>query len=184
MRLFQRQTKLETLKRQMDSLNQEISELKKELETLKGGNPQGLDPVLHMFLRDRLQFDYEHAKRKWEWAVNETSSLLAQLEKDRQKLEAELREEAFREEFKRRDIRFVGQDVEGFDYTLVKFKCSKCGHKFSQDLRNHGSFNNVWACSTDIALTQIYMLGLHRVWPLNCEKCKNQLDVYVNRGRL
>ena len=184
MRFWKRETKLETLQRQMDNLNQEISELKKELEILKGGNPQGLDPVLHMFLRDRLQFDYEQEKRKWKWFVNETSSLLAQLEKDRQKLEAELREEVFREEFKRRDIRFVGRDVEGFDFTVVKFKCSKCGHRFSQDLRNHGSFNNVWSCTTTEALTQIYQLGLHRLWPLNCEKCHAELNVYVNRGRL
>jgi DNA repair exonuclease SbcCD ATPase subunit len=183
MRLFHR-TKLETLQRQMDSLNQEISELKKELETLKGGNPQGLDPVLHMFLRDRLQFDYEHAKRKWEWAVNETSSLLAQLEKDRQKLEAELREEAFREEFKRRGIKFVGADVEGFDYTLVKFKCSKCGHKFSQDLRNHGSFNNIWLCSTQTALNQIQTMQYNKVWPLQCEKCHAELDVWIWREKL
>jgi DNA repair exonuclease SbcCD ATPase subunit len=181
MRLFQRQTKLETLKRQMDSLNQEISELKAELVELNGGP---IDPVLNRFLKLRLGFDYAAEKEALERQVRQIKWQLKELEHEKAKLEPQISEEAFREEFKRRDIRFVGRDVEGFDYTLVKFKCSKCGHKFSQDLRNHGSFNNVWACSTDIALTQIYMLGLHRVYPLQCEKCKHELNVYVNRGRL
>jgi hypothetical protein len=80
MRFWKRETKLETLekelKKQIDSIDEQISGLKVELTELKGGP---LDPVLHMFLRDRLQFDYEHAKRKWEWNVHETTSQLARL---------------------------------------------------------------------------------------------------------
>jgi len=168
----------------MDNLNQEISELKKELEILKGGNPQGLDPVLHMFLRDRLEFDYEQEKRKWEWAVNETSSLLAKLEKDRQKIEVEIKEEAFKQEFKRRGIKFVGADVEGFDFTIVKLKCPNCGHKFHRYLADHGSFNNVWNCTTETALQQVYAMKLHRIWPLQCPRCGRELDCWVTREKL
>jgi hypothetical protein len=117
-------------------------------------------------------------------ATRARASLLAELEKDRQKLETELHEAAFQEELKRRQIIFVGKDVLSSEGSVVKIRCSKCKHEFKVDLRNHGSFNNVWACSTTEALTQIYMLGLHKVWPLNCEKCGCELNVYVNRGRL
>jgi DNA-binding transcriptional MerR regulator len=183
MRLFQRQTKLETLQKELGDLELQIKELKQELAELRG-ETMPIDPVVYRFLKLRLGFDYAAEKEALERQVRQIKWQLKELEHEKAKLEPQISEEAFKQEFLRRGIRFTGQDVEGFEYTVVKFKCSKCGHKFSQDLRNHGSFNNVWACSTDIALTQIYMLGLHRVYPLQCEKCKHELNVYVNRGRL
>jgi transposase-like protein len=106
------------------------------------------------------------------------------LENEKAKLEPRIREEVFREEFKRRGIRFTGQDVEGFDYTIVKFKCSSCGHTFKVDLRNYGSFNNVWACSTETALGQIQTMKYNRIWPLQCPRCKRELDVWVTREKI
>jgi chaperonin cofactor prefoldin len=170
-----------TLQRQAESINGQISELKAELAELNGGP---VDPVLNRFLKKRLGFDYAAEKEALERQVRQIKWQLKELEHEKAKLEPQISEEAFKQEFLRRGIRFIGQDVEGFDYTLVKFKCSKCGHRFSQDLRNHGSFNNVWACSTDVALQQVYAMKYNRVWPLNCEKCHAELDVWITRERL
>jgi cell division protein FtsB len=183
MQFWKRQTKLEQLQKELGDLELQIKELKQELAELRGETTP-IDPVVYRFLKLRLGFNYAAEKEVLERQVRQIKWQLKELEHEKAKLEPQISEEAFREEFKRRDIRFVGRDVEGFDYTVVKFKCSKCGHRFSQDLRNHGSFNNVWSCTTTEALTQIYMLGLHRVYPLQCEKCKHELNVYVNRGRL
>jgi hypothetical protein len=181
MRLFKSETKLERLQKELEMVDQEINELKAELSELTSGP---IDPVLNRFLKLRFGFDYTVEKEALDKKTKQLKWQLKELENEKAKLESQISEEAFRYEFKRRGMMFVGRDVEGFDYTVVKFKCSKCGHRFSQDLRNHGSFNNVWSCTTTEGLTQIYQLGLHRVWPLNCEKCHAELNVYVNRGRL
>jgi prefoldin subunit 5 len=183
MQFWKRQTKLEQLQKELGDLELQIKELKQELAELRGQTTP-IDPVVYRFLKLHLGFNYAVEKEALERQVRQIKWQLKELEHEKAKLEPELREEAFREEFKRRDIRFVGQDVEGFDYTVVKFKCSSCGHKFQVDLRNHGSFNNVWNCTTEIALQQIHAMKYNRVWPLQCEKCHAELDVWITRERL
>jgi hypothetical protein len=183
MRLFHRHTKLETLQKELGDLELQTKELKQELAELRGETTP-ISPVVYRFLKLQFGFDYAAEKEALERQVRQIKWELKELEHEKARLEAELREEAFREEFKRRGIKFSGADVEGFDYTVVKFKCSKCGHRFSQDLRNCGGFNNVWACSTGIALQEVYALKYNRVWPLNCEKCRAELDCWVWREKL
>jgi DNA-binding transcriptional MerR regulator len=180
---LKRQTKLETLQKELGDLELQIKELKQELAELRGETTP-ISPVVYRFLKLQFGFDYAAEKEALERQVRQIKWQLKELEHEKAKLEPQISEEAFREEFKRRDIRFVGADVEGFDYTVVTFKCSKCGHRFSQDLRNYGSFNNVWACSTDVALQQICMLKYNRVWPLQCEKCHAELDCWVWRQKI
>jgi hypothetical protein len=181
MRLWKRETKLQQLQKELEMVDQEINELQAELKQLKEGP---LDPVLNRFLKLHFCFDYETEKQTLERRIRQTEWFLRQAEKEKAQLEPQIREEAFKGEFKRRGIKFVGADVEGFDFTIVKFKCSKCGHRFSQDLRNHGSFNNVWLCSTETALNQIQTMKYNKVWPLQCEKCHAELDVWVQREKI
>jgi DNA-binding transcriptional MerR regulator len=183
MRLFHKQTKLETLQKELGDLELQIKELKQELAELRGETTP-IDPVVYRFLKLRLGFDYTAEKETLERQVRQIEWHLKELEREKVKLESQISEEAFREEFKRRGIKFIGKDVKGYEFSTVKIRCSHCGHKFSQDLRNHGSFNNVWACSTDVALQQVYALKYNRVWPLQCEKCHAELDCWVWREKL
>jgi hypothetical protein len=180
---WKKESNLETLERQLKAIDKQIADVKADLEALRGGSID-VDPVLQKFLEERFGFDYGFEKEKLARVIKQKGAQLMELEGEKKKLEPQIREEAFKKEIERRKVIFVGKDVEGSEGSVAKIRCSDCGHKFSIDLRNHGSFNNVWGCSTNEALTQIYMLGLHRVWPLNCEKCRRELNVYVNRGQL
>jgi DNA repair exonuclease SbcCD ATPase subunit len=182
MRFWKRQTKLETLQKEHVDLNLQIQELKQELAELKGETTP-LNPVLLRFLK-RVGFDYMAEKETLDRQVRQIEWHLKELEREKVKLESELREEAFREEFKRRGIKFVGADVEGFDYTVVKLKCPNCGHRFNRYLADHGSFSNVWNCVTKTALEQIHAMKYNRVWPLCCPRCRHELDCWVVRERI
>jgi hypothetical protein len=181
MRLFKRETKLERLQKELEMVDQEINELKAELAELNSGP---IDPTLNRFLKLRFGFDYAFEKEALERQIRQTEGFLKEAEKEKAELEPRIREESFKEECKRRGIKFIGEDVEGYEFSTVKIHCSHCGHKFQMDLRNHGSFNNVWACSTDVALQQIYAMKYNKVWPLCCEKCHAELDVWVLREKL
>jgi chromosome segregation ATPase len=182
MKLFQRQTKLETLEKELADLNLQIQELQQELKELRGETTP-INPVLLRFLK-RVGFDYVAEKEALDRKVRQIEWHLKEFEREKAKLESQISEEAFREECKRRGIKFIGEDVEGYEFSTVKIRCSHCGHKFKVDLRNHGSFNNVWTCSTDVALQQIYAMKYNKVWPLNCEKCRRELDVWVTREKI
>jgi DNA repair exonuclease SbcCD ATPase subunit len=181
MKLFKTETRLQQLQKELENINGQISELKAELAKLNGGP---IDPVLNRFLKKQFGFDYAAEKEALERQVRQIKWQLKELEHEKARLEPELREEAFREEFKPRGIKFIGKDVEGYEFSTVKIRCSHCGHKFSQDLRNHGSFNNVWNCTTETALQQIHAMKYNRVWPLQCEKCHAELDCWVWREKL
>jgi hypothetical protein len=181
MRLFKRETKLERLQKELQMVDQEINELQTELKQLKEGP---LDPVLNRFLKLHFCFDYETEKATLERRIMQTEWFLRQAEKEKAQLEPRIREESFKEECKRRGIKFIGKDVDGYEFSTVKIHCSHCGHKFSVDLRGHGSWNNIWCCSTDVALQQIYAMKYNKVWPLQCEKCHAELDVWVLREKL
>ena len=165
----------------MDNLNQQIVELQAELSELTSGS---IDPALNRFLKLQFGFDYATEKEALDRQVKGLKWQLKELENEKAKLEPELREEVFQEELKRKGIRFVGQDVAGFEGSIVKIRCSHCGHKFQVDLRNHGSFSNVWGCSTETALQQIYAMKYNRVWPLNCERCRRELDIWITRDKI
>jgi DNA repair exonuclease SbcCD ATPase subunit len=182
MRFWKRETKLETLEKELADLNLQIQELQQELKELRGETTP-LNPVLLRFLK-RVGFDYMAEKETLDRQVRQIEWHLKELEREKVKLESQISEEAFREEFKRRGIRFVGRDVEGFDFTIVKLKCPGCGHKFHRYLADHGSFNNVWNCTTQIALQQVYAMKFNRIWPLQCPRCGRELDVWVTREKL
>jgi hypothetical protein len=182
MRFFKRESRLESLERQLHTIDGQIGKAKADLTALRGNGL--IDPVLQKFLQERFAFDYDFEKQKLESIIRAKEAELAQLEKEKAQLEPRVREENFKEECKLRGIKFIGEDVEGYEFSTVKIHCSHCGHKFQMDLRAHGSFNNVWACSTESALQQIYGMKLNRVWPLNCEKCHAELDVWVQRQKI
>jgi cell division septum initiation protein DivIVA len=183
MQFLKRQTKLETLQKELGDLELQIKELKQELAELRGETTP-IDPVVYRFLKLRLGFNYAAEKEALERQVRQIKWQLKELEHEKAKLEPQISEEAFKQEFLRRGIRFTGQDVEGFEGSIVKIRCSHCGHKFQMDLRNYGGFNNVWACSTETALQQIHAMKFNRIWPLQCEKCRAELDVWITRERL
>jgi hypothetical protein len=181
MRFWNRQNKLADLQRQMDSLNQQIVELQAEISELTSGS---IDPVLNRFLKLQFGFDYATEKEALDRQVKGLKWQLKELENEKAKLESQISEEAFREECKRRGIKFIGEDVEGYEFSTVKIRCSNCGHKFSVDLRAHGSWNNIWAASTSVALQQLYAMKYNRFWPLQCPRCKRELDVWVTREKI
>jgi hypothetical protein len=184
MRFWKRETKLETLekelKKQIDSIDEQISGLKAELTELKGAP---LDPVLHMFLRDRLQFDYEHAKRKWEWNVHETTSQLARLEKQRQKLEVELRKVWEKQRMKAMQLRFEGQGVLDSDGSTCRIKCANCGNVYTHDFKPYGAFDNILACTSQNELQFLYNRGVN-IFEIRCPKCNASVVVKVFRGHI
>jgi hypothetical protein len=181
MRFWNRQNKLADSQRKMDNLNQQIVELQAELSELTSGS---IDPALNRFLKLQFGFDYATEKEALDRQVKGLKWQLKELENEKARLEPRIREESFKEECKRRGIKFIGEDVEGYEFSTVKIRCSHCGHKFKVDLRSHGSWNNVWACSTDVALQQIYAMKLNRVWPLCCEKCRRELDIWITRDKI
>jgi hypothetical protein len=182
MRFFKRESTLEILQRQLSIIDKQASELKASLEALRGNGL--IDPVLRKFLEEHCGFDYGLEREKLEMVVRQKEAQLAELEGEKKKLEPQLQEEAFQQRLRDMQIYFDGADVEGSIGSIVKVKCSHCGHRFDKDLRSHGSFQNVWLCSTDVAKQQIEAMKFNRVWPFQCEKCKAELDVWVRRDKL
>jgi hypothetical protein len=184
MRFWKRETKLETLekelKKQIDSIDEQISTLKAELTELKGGP---LDPVLHMFLRDRLQFSYEHAKRKWEWNVHETSSQLDQLEKQRQKLEVELRKVWEEQRLKAMQLHFEAPGLLEAEGSTCRIQCQNCKNVFQHDFRPYGAFENILACTSQNELQFLYNRGVN-VFEVKCPRCNASVVVKVFRGHI
>jgi hypothetical protein len=183
MKLFQKhdlETREKELKKEIGNIDEQINALKAELTELKG---DPLDPVLHMFLRDRLQFDYEHAKRKWEWNVRETSSQLDQLEKQRQKLEVELRKVSEEQHLKAMQLSFQGQGVLGAEGSTCRIKCVNCGSVYVHDFKIYGAFDNILQCQNENELQFLYNRGVN-VFEVKCPRCNASVIIKVFRGHI
>ena len=182
MRFFKRETKLQSLERQLHAIDGQIGEAKASLTALRGNGL--IDPVLQKFLQERFGFSYDLEKEKLEMVVRQKETQLAELEREKAKIQPAIQEASFQQKLRDMGIRFEGADVKGFCGSAVEIKCSHCGHQFETDLRNHGSFNNVISCSNQTALNQIYAMKANRVWPFSCEKCHIELDIWIFRGKI
>jgi hypothetical protein len=183
MKLFKKhdlETREKELKKEIGNIDEQINALKAELTELKG---DPLDPVLHMFLKDKLQFDYQREKRKWEWNVRETSSQLDQLEKQRQKLEVELRKVLEQERMKAMQLRFEGQGVLDSDGSICRIQCQNCKNVYVHDFRPYGAFENILACTSQNELQFLYNRGVN-VFEVKCPRCNASVVVKVFRGKI
>jgi phenylalanyl-tRNA synthetase alpha subunit len=180
MRFFKRGSKLETLTEKLKLLNDEINTLQAQIKDLTSDG----DPVIRLILKERLGIDYKEERSRYEAIIDKKKQKITVLEKEKQRLQPQIQEAAFQEELNRKGIHFEGEDVAGYVGSVVKIRCSHCGHRFSQDLRSNGAFNNVWLCSTETALNQIHSMKFNKIWPFSCQKCKSELDIWVLRDKL
>jgi len=182
MPFLKRENKLETPQRQVAIIDRQIGELQGQIENLTDSSK--MDPVLKLWLETRYGFDYTQEKAIYEKILREKQALICELEKERDKLQPQINEAQFQQELQQKEIRFEGVDVDGYVGSIVKIHCSHCGHCFETDLRNHGSFNNVILCSNQTALNQVYAMKANRAWPLQCQKCHVEVDVWIFRGKI
>ena len=173
---------MQTLQRQSVAIDSQIIGVKADLKALKGDGL--IDPVLQKFLQERLAFDYEFEKEKLARAISIKEAELAQLEKEKKKLEPELQEEAFQQKLKDKQITFSGKDVKNFKGSIVKVKCHSCGCIFDLDVRNRGSFANLLQAESENELKLLYNRKNNNVWPENCPNCGSPLDVWFWRGKI
>jgi len=173
--------KLEDLNKQIKEKTKSANALKEQIEHFE---QTPIDPVLNHWLERQFSFNYTLEKSYLDNKMVLLKEAIAKLNVELKKLSVEAEEEAFQQKLRDTQIHFEGLDVEGSVGSVAKIKCSHCGYRFQTDLRSHGSFGNVYKCSTDIALSQMYAMKYNVVWPFQCEKCHGELDVWVKRAKI
>jgi succinate dehydrogenase flavin-adding protein (antitoxin of CptAB toxin-antitoxin module) len=182
MRFFKRESRLESLERQLHIIDGQIGKAKASLTARKGPGP--IDNVLRNFLQERFAFDYDFEKQKLERIIRAKEAELAQLEKEKTALIPQLQEEVFNEKLKTMQISFSGKDVQTFKGSVVTVKCHSCGCIFDLDVRNRGSFANLLQAESENELKLLYNRKNNNVWPENCPNCGSPLDIWFWRGKI
>jgi len=157
MRLFHKETELQILERQLHAIDGQISEAQASLRALKGNGH--IDPILQKFLQERLAFDYEFEKQKFESIVRAKETQIAELEREKKKLLGELNDEIWKRRLKDKDIRFYGENVVGFEGSVVKLKCPWCGTVRLFDARDSVALKTILSATSAEELQAAYSLG-------------------------
>jgi hypothetical protein len=182
MRFFKRETKLQSLERQLHAIDGQIGEAKASLTALRGNGL--IDPVLSKFLGERFGFSYDLEKEKLEMVVRQKETQLAELEREKAKIQPAIQETSFQQKLKDMQISFSGKDVKNFKGSVVIVKCHACGCIFDLDVRNRGSFANLLQAESENELKLLYNRKNNNVWPENCPNCGSPLDIWFWRGKV
>jgi glutaredoxin len=157
MRLFNRESRLESLERQSAAVNAQIQKLKAELEALC--DAQHIDPVLKLWLQKRYGFDYAEERAIYEKILREKQALICELQKEKEKLQGELNDEIWIQRLKQKDIRFYGENVVGFEGSVVKLRCPWCKTQRMFDARNSVALQTILSATSAEELQAAYSLG-------------------------
>ena len=157
MRFFKRETKLQTLERQSAAIDSQIIDVKANLKALKGNGL--IDPILRKFLEQKLAFNYDLEKQKLENIIRAKEIQIAELEKEKKKLLGELNDEIWKRRLKDKDIRFYGENVVGFEGSVVKLRCPWCKTQRLFDARDSVALKTILSTTTAEELQAAYSLG-------------------------
>jgi chaperonin cofactor prefoldin len=182
MKFFQKQSKLETLQKELADLNLQIEELQHELKELRGETTP-INAVLLRFLKLNFNFNFTREKEALERLVRQKETFLKELEKEKSRIEAELQTLWEKERLRAMKIRFEGQGVLDSDGSICRIKCVNCGHVYTHDFKPYGAFDNILACQSQNELQFLYNRGIN-VFEVKCPKCNASVVVKVFRSRV